>query len=128
MYPSKYQYTKEHEWLLVKGDQATIGITHHAQDQLGDIVYVELPEVGETFAAGDEFGSVESVKAVAEIFMPIDGEILETNADLEDSPDLVNQNPHDGGWLVKIRISDPSQLKGLMDASAYEAFVAEESS
>lgn len=127
MYPDNYRYSKEHEWLLVEGDQATVGITHHAQDQLGDIVYVELPDVGETFDQGDEFGSVESVKAVAEVFMPIAGEILEVNAALEDGPEAVNQEPHGDGWLIKVRIADPAELEGLMDHEAYQNFVNEES-
>lgn len=127
MYSEKYHYTKEHEWLLVEGDQVTVGITHHAQDQLGDIVYVELPEVGESFDQGDEFGSVESVKAVAEVFMPVSGEISAVNENLEDAPESVNQSPHDDGWLIKVTLSDASQLEGLMNHEAYENFVAQES-
>ena len=127
MYPDNYKYSKEHEWVNVEGDVATIGITHHAQDQLGDIVYVELPEVDAEFAAGDEFGSVESVKAVAEVFMPISGTVTEVNESLEDSPETVNQNPHDDGWILKMKISDASELDDLMDKAAYEAFVAAES-
>ncbi|MCB1051286.1 MAG: glycine cleavage system protein GcvH [Acidobacteria bacterium] len=127
MYPTDYLYTKEHEWLKVTGSEALVGITDHAQDQLGDIVFVELPEVGKTFSAGDEFGTVESVKAVAEVFMPIDAEILETNANLEDEPELVNKDPHNAGWMVKIAISNPDQLKGMMDHAAYAVFVEEES-
>lgn len=127
MYPDNLYYTKEHEWLNVDGDEATVGITHHAQDQLGDIVYVELPEEGDTFNEGDEFGSVESVKAVAEVFMPINAEVLENNAKLEDSPELVNHDPHGEGWLIRIKIQDASQLDDLMDHRAYQAFVEEES-
>lgn len=127
MYPDNYKYSKEHEWVNIEGDVATIGITHHAQDQLGDIVYVELPEVDAEFAAGDEFGSVESVKAVAEVFMPISGTVTEVNESLEDSPETVNQNPHDDGWILKMKISDASELDDLMDKAAYEAFVAAES-
>ena len=127
MIPSDCLYTKEHEWLKVEGDQATVGITDHAQSELGDIVYVELPDVGDTFSSGEEFGSVESTKAVAEIFMPITGEILEVNEALDEGPDLVNTSPHQKGWLVKIRIEDESELDDLMDAKAYQAFVDQES-
>ncbi len=127
MYPEGYRYTKEHEWLKVEGEIVTVGITHHAQDQLGDIVYVELPDVGSEFDKGDEFGSVESVKAVAEVFMPISGEVVEVNEDLEDSPEQVNSAPHDAGWILKLKMSDASELGELMDAGAYEAFVAAES-
>ncbi len=127
MYPEGYRYTKEHEWLKVEGEIVTVGITHHAQDQLGDIVYVELPDVGSEFDKGDEFGSVESVKAVAEVFMPISGEVVEVNEDLEDSPEQVNSAPHDAGWILKLKMSDASELDELMDAAAYEAFVAAES-
>ena len=127
MYPDNYKYTKEHEWLSLDGDVAVIGITEHAQEQLGDIVYVELPEVGDTFATGDEFGSVESVKAVAEVFMPIAGEIVAINEALEDAPETVNKDPHDDGWLLKLKIEDPSELDDLMDHEAYEEFIQEES-
>ncbi|MCB1043368.1 MAG: glycine cleavage system protein GcvH [Acidobacteria bacterium] len=127
MYPSEYRYTKDHEWVKVEGDFAMIGITDHAQHQLGDIVFVELPEDGSTFSAGDEFGTVESVKAVAEVYMPITGEVTEINEDLEERPELVNERPHDDGWLIRVRITDPSELDELMDAEAYESFVEEES-
>ena len=127
MYPSDYLYTKEHEWLKVDGDTATVGITAHAQNQLGEIVYVESPELNESYNAGDEFGSVESVKAVAELFLPVAGEVLEINETLEDSPELVNNNPHDAGWLVKIKVTQPDQLEELMNAEAYLKFVDEES-
>jgi len=127
MYPDNYLYTKEHEWIDVEEGIATVGITDYAQDQLGDIVYVELPEVGSEFSTGDEFGSVESVKAVAEIYMPIAGEIVEINEGLEESPELVNKNPHDDGWIVKIKVADPSELDDLMDHEAYEEWVEQES-
>ena len=127
MYSNDYRYTKEHEWLKIEGNTATIGITHHAQDQLGDIVYVDLPEVDDEFAAGDEFGSVESVKAVAEVFMPVSGKVTEINESLEDSPELLNSEPHGDGWLLKIEMSDMSQTEGLMDAEAYTKFVEAES-
>lgn len=123
MYPSQYRYTKEHEWIKVEGDAATLGITSFAQDELGEVVYVDLPEVGERFDAGDEIGSIESVKAVAEIYTPIGGEIVELNASLEEAPETVNEHPHDDGWLVKLRIeaNDP-KLAELMDAEAYSTF------
>lgn len=127
MYPEDYLYTKEHEWLKVEGDEAVVGISHHAQDQLGDIVYIEFPEEGTILSAGDEFGTVESVKAVAEVFMPVTGEIVAINSDLEDQPELVNQSPHDDGWLVRIKITDPGELDELMDVDAYIAFMEEES-
>lgn len=127
MYPEDYLYTKEHEWLKVEGDEGVVGISHHAQDQLGDIVYIEFPEEGTILSAGDEFGTVESVKAVAEVFMPVTGEIVAINSDLEDQPELVNQSPHDDGWLVRIKITDPGELDELMDVDAYIAFMEEES-
>jgi len=120
-------YTKEHEWVNVSGDKATIGITDHAQSELGDIVFVELPEIGDTFEMGEEFGSVESVKAVSELFCPIDCEITGTNEALEEQPDLVNESPMEGGWMVMVQIADPSQLESLMLTEAYEKFVEEES-
>lgn len=123
MYPDNYKYTKEHEWVLIEGETATIGITDHAQSQLGDIVYVELPEEGDNFSIGDEFGSVESVKAVAEVYMPISGEIVDINESLEESPELVNKDPHDDGWLVKVKIADTSELDDLMDHNEYQEFV-----
>ena len=126
MYPDNYYYTKEHEWLYVEGNIATVGITDHAQDQLGDIVYVELPDEDDEFGAGEEFGSVESVKAVAEVFMPVSGSVVEVNEALEDQPDLVNKDPHDDGWLVKIRLSDRSELDGLMDYQEYEEYIEQE--
>lgn len=127
MYPTNYYYTREHEWVDVEDGVATIGITHHAQDQLGDIVYVELPEAGTELSAGDEFGSVESVKAVAEVFSPVTGEVVEVCEALEENPEKVNSSPHEDGWLIKIRMTDSSELDGLMNQSEYEAFVEEES-
>ncbi len=127
MYSEKHLFSKEHEWIEVDGDTALIGITDHAQQQLGDIVYVDLPELDAEYTAGDEFGSVESVKAVAEVFMPVDGEILAVNEHLEESPETVNQDPHAAGWLIKVKLSNPAQLEGLMDHNAYAEFVAQES-
>jgi len=113
------RYTKDHEWAKLDGDIVTIGLSDYAQDQLGEIVFVELPEEGDTFDQGDEFGSVESVKAVSEIYLPISGEIVEVNADLEDAPELVNNDCYAGGWMVKVKPEDPSQLDAMMDKGAY---------
>lgn len=113
------RYTKDHEWARLDGDLVTIGLSDYAQDQLGEIVFVELPEEGDTFEQGDEFGSVESVKAVSEIYLPISGEIVEVNPDLEDAPELVNNDCYTGGWLVKVKPEDLSQLDAMMDKGAY---------
>lgn len=127
MYPDNYKYTKDHEWVCITEEHVIVGITHHAQEQLGDIVYVELPEVGDSFEKGDEMGSLESVKAVAEVFLPCAGEILEVNELLEEHPEMVNQNPHESGWLVKVKPSNPADLEGLLDAADYASFAEEES-
>lgn len=124
-YPESYGYSKEHEWLSVDGDEATIGITHHAQDELGDVVFIELPEVGATIETGKPFGSIESVKAVSELYAPVSGEILGVHEDLIDRPELVNEDPHGGAWMLRIRLTDPSQVAGLMSASDYLTFVDE---
>jgi glycine cleavage system H protein len=113
------KYTKDHEWAQVNGEIVTIGLSDYAQDQLGEIVFVELPEVGDVFSKGDEFGSVESVKAVSEVYIPISGEIIETNEALEDAPELVNEDCYKGGWLIRVKPSDLSQLDELMDKAAY---------
>ncbi len=120
-YPDDLKYSDQHEWLRIEGDIATVGITDHAQGALGDIVYVELPEVGAEVAAGDSVCEVESVKAVSDIYAPVDGEIVEVNEALDGAEDVVNSDPHGGGWIFKIRLSDPSQLAGLMDASGYQS-------
>ena len=127
MYPSEYLYSKEHEWILVEDDICTLGITSYAQSELGEVVFVELPEVGASFNSEDEIGSIESVKAVAEIYTPVSGEITEVNSDLEDAPETVNDDPHLDGWLVKIKMTDPSELDDLMNAEAYQEFVDEAS-
>ncbi len=124
-YPSQYLYTEEHEWVQTEGDVCTLGITEFAQSELGEVVYVDLPEVGATFDAGDEIGTIESVKAVAEVYTPVSGEIVEVNSDLEDVPETVNDDPHENGWLVKVRISASDELDSLMSAADYEAFVKE---
>ena len=117
------KYHHEHEWVRVEGDEGIVGISDYAQEQLSDVVYVELPEVGDTFAPGDVFAVVESVKAASDVYMPVSAEILEINEALEDSPEMVNQDPYGEAWLVRIRILDPAQLDGLMDAQAYEAYL-----
>ncbi|MDX5361208.1 MAG: glycine cleavage system protein GcvH [Alphaproteobacteria bacterium] len=115
------RYTEDHEWVRVDGDIATVGITAHAQEQLGDIVFIELPDVGRTFAQKDEAGVIESVKAASELYAPVSGEIVETNAAIVDDPALVNRDPMGEGWFVKIRLSDAGELDGLMDEAAYAA-------
>ncbi len=117
--PEDVRYTEDHEWTKASGDHVIVGISDYAQDQLGEIVFVELPEVGDSFSQGDEFGSVESVKAVSEIYLPISGEIAEINESLEDAPELVNESCYEKGWLVKIKPSDASQMDNLMDKTAY---------
>ena len=123
MYPENYGYTKEHEWVLVEGDTATVGITDHAQKELGDIVYVDLPKVGAIVEQGKSLGSVESVKAVSDIYAPVSGEILEVNGALADKPEQLNEDPHGAAWLVKLKLADPGQLKDLLPASEYQTYV-----
>ena len=123
-YPSDRKYTKDHEWLRASGDTADIGITDYAQRQLGDVVYVELPDVGSSITAGESFGSIESVKAVSELFAPVGGEVIEVNPRLKDHPEAVNSDPHDT-WMVKIRLTGPAAGESLLDAAAYEALVKE---
>lgn len=121
-YPTDLKYTKEHEWIRVDGDTGAIGITDFAQQQLGDVVYVEVPEVGATITAGQVFGTIESVKAVSELFAPVTGEVVETNAEVKDRPDHVNSKPHET-WMVKIKLSNPGEVAALMDAAAYEQLI-----
>lgn len=120
MYPADRKYTKDHEWIHVEGDTGSVGITDFAQQQLGDVVYVEVPEVGTQLTAGEAFGTIESVKAVSELFAPVSGEVTEVNASLKDHPEHVNEKPHDT-WILKVRLSDPGQAGGLLDAAAYQA-------
>ena len=122
MYPSEYLYSKEHEWVRVQDDICTIGITEFAQQELGEVVYVELPEVGQVFDANDEIGTIESVKAVAEVYTPVAGEIVEINEAVVDDPELLNEEPHSDGWLVKIRFSSAADLKSLMSSEQYEEY------
>ena len=127
MYPEENLYSKDHEWILVQGDIGTIGITDYAQHELGDVVYVDLPEVGDTFEANEPFGSVESVKAVSEIFSPVSGEVTEVNSKLEETPELVNESPHQKAWMIKIRITNPDELRELLSAEGYQEYIQEQS-
>ena len=118
------RFTKDHEWVVLEGDVATIGITAHAAEQLGDVVFVETPEVGKTVKAGDAFAVVESVKAASDVYAPVSGEVIEGNAELGDAPETVNALPESGGWFAKIKLSNPAEVDALMDRDAYEAFLA----
>jgi glycine cleavage system H protein len=122
-YPDIYRYTKEHEWVLVEGETGTIGITFHAQKELGDIVYVDLPKVGAKFDAGQSFGSVESVKAVSDIYSPVSGVVAEVNSSLTDGPEKLNEDPHGAAWLVKMTLTNASEASGLMSAADYQAYI-----
>lgn len=122
-YPTSLKYTKEHEWIQVDGGVGAVGITDFAQQQLGDVVYVELPEVGTILTEGQVFGTIESVKAVSELFAPVSGEVVEVNAALKDKPEAVNGQPHET-WMVKVKLATPGAVEGLMDAAAYEALLA----
>jgi len=124
MYPSHLRYTKEHEWLLVSGETGTLGITDFAQKELGDIVYVELPEVGKQVSPGDTLGTIESVKAVSEVYAPVGGTVVEVNGALSDKPETVNSDPHGGGWICRLRLADPGEAERLLDASAYRELVS----
>jgi len=125
VYPNDRKYTKEHEWIKVSGDTGTVGITDYAQHALGDVVFVELPKVGAKLAANQSLGTVESVKAVSEIYSPVTGEVMEVNGALVNAPETINQDPHGAAWLIKMKFSNPAELGGLMDAAAYQAYVAE---
>jgi glycine cleavage system H protein len=126
--PEELSYTKDHEWVRVSGDSATVGITDHAQKQLGDVVYVELPKVGDKFDAAEPFGSVESVKAVSEVYMPLGGSVTGANEALNDRPELVNEDPYGEGWMIVIRMDNPSEADGLLSAVEYEDYIKEEAS
>ena len=125
MYPTEYRYTKDHEWISVDGTTGTIGITDYAQSELGDVVFVEFPKPGSQIKLGQTFGTVESVKAVSEIFSPVNGEVLEINSALKDAPEKINQDPHGAAWLIKVRLADLKEVSGLMDAAAYQSYIAE---
>ncbi len=123
--PTDLLYTKEDEWIRVEGGEGVVGVTDYAQDALSDIVYVELPEEGDSFGTGETFGVVESVKAAADLYMPVSGEILAVNEDLPDAPETINSDPYGNGWMIKIKISDPSELEDLMDPAAYRDYCDE---
>jgi len=125
-FPEDLKYTKEHEWLLVEGTTAVVGITDYAQDRLGDVVYVELPAVGDKVSKEDAFGVVESVKAVSDIYAPITGKVLEVNDDLPDNPNMINEDPYGDGWLIKVEMADAEEVAELMTAEEYKEYVAEE--
>jgi glycine cleavage system H protein len=126
MYPENFRYTKEHEWIHVEGDTGTIGITDHAQEELGDIVYVDLPKPGTHIEQGKSLGSVESVKAVSDVYSPVSGEVLEANALLADSPEKLNEDPHAAAWLVKVKLSAPAEVENLMTAADYQTYIGAE--
>jgi glycine cleavage system H protein len=124
-YPANYRYTTQHEWIDVKAGVGTVGITDYAQHELGDVVFVELPKPGTKVNAGKSFGTVESVKAVSEIYSPVSGEVTEANAELQNTPEKINSDPHVAAWLIKVRLANPAEVNSLMDAKAYEKFIAE---
>ena len=124
MVPAELRYTKDHEWIRVEGDEAVVGITQYAADQLGDIVFVELPDAGRSLDQHSTFGVVESVKAVSDLFAPVAGQVTETNGDLAGSPEVVNTDPYGAGWMLRVRLTDRAQVEGLLDASAYEQLTA----
>lgn len=126
MYPKELKYDREHEWVRVEGGVATIGISDFAQDQLGEVVYIDLPSSGDSVAAGDTFGEIESVKSVSELFSPVTGTIVEVNDALKDAPEVVNEDPYGDGWMIKVELADPAEVDRLMSADEYEAFLAEE--
>ena len=121
--PENLKYTKDHEWILVEGGVGTVGITDHAQGELGDVVFVELPAAGKAVKQGDSFGTIEAVKAVSDLYSPVSGSIAEVNKELAGTPELVNRDPYGKGWMVKIRLTNPDDLKGLLDAAAYKALL-----
>ena len=125
--PDDLLYSKEHEWIQRENDVATIGITEHAQKELGDVVFAELPEVGATFKVNEAFGTVESVKAVSEVYMPVSGEVVETNESLLDAPEKVNDDPYGEGWIIRVRLENPTELEALMSSQEYSKYVEEES-
>mgnify|MGYP001822743629 CR=1 FL=1 len=121
--PADLKYTAEHEWIRVEGGEIVVGVTDFAQGELGDVVFIEIETQGETLSLGDTFGTIEAVKTVSDLYMPVDGEVLEVNSALEDTPELVNSEPFEGGWMIRVKMSDPSQLDDLMSAEAYSALI-----
>ncbi|MRR13629.1 glycine cleavage system protein GcvH [bacterium] len=127
MYPADLKYDKEHEWVRVEGDVAVIGISDFAQDQLGEVVYIDLPAVGDTVTAGDTFGEIESVKSVSELYSPVSGEVVSVNDELDGAPETVNEDPYGAGWMIEVKMSDSSEVGGLMSSAEYQAFIESES-
>ena len=121
--PAELKYTAEHEWIRVEGDEIVVGVTEFAQGELGDVVFIEIETEGETLSVGDTFGTIEAVKTVSDLYMPVDGEIVKVNPALEDTPELVNSEPFEGGWMIRIKMGDPSQLDGLMSVDEYSALI-----
>ncbi len=121
--PAELKYTAEHEWIRVEGDEIVVGVTEFAQGELGDVVFIELETEGETLSEGDTFGTIEAVKTVSDLYMPVDGEVVKVNPALEDTPELVNSEPFEGGWMIRIKMDDPTQLDGLMSADEYSALI-----
>jgi len=128
MYPTDFRYTKEHEWVKASGNSASVGITDYAQSELGDVVFVDLPKPGTKVAAGQSLGTIESVKAVSEIYSPVSGEVTEINSLLTSAPEKVNEDPHGAAWLIRLKLTNPAELDALLDATAYEKFIAEKDS
>jgi glycine cleavage system H protein len=127
-FPKELRYTKEHEWIRDEGGTATVGVTDYAQEKLGDVVFVEMPETGVSIQKGDAFGVVESVKAASDVYCPVGGEVIEINHALEEHPEFVNQSPYGDGWIIKVKVTDSSAMNDLMDAGQYQAFVEQEES
>jgi len=125
-FPEDLKYTRDHEWCRIQGNRAIVGITDHAQDALGDIVYLELPDVGDAVKKGETFGVVESTKAVSDLFAPASGKVVEVNDPLADAPETINEDPYEEGWMIQVEVSDPAELGDLLDAAAYRKFVEEE--
>jgi len=125
-YPTDYRYSEEHEWVHLEGDRAKVGITEHAQSELGDIVFVELPEVGRKVNKGDNLATVESVKSVSDVYAPISGEVVEVNESLESAPETINKDPHGAGWIAVLKVADPNEVDSLLDAAGYEKLIASE--
>ena len=121
--PGTLRYSEDHEWIKVDGDTAIIGVTDHAQNELGDIVFVEVETVGETLEANEKFGTIEAVKTVSDLFIPVNGEIIDFNEDLDTEPELINSDPYGKGWIIKVKMSNPAEVEGLLDAEAYKTFI-----
>jgi glycine cleavage system H protein len=121
--PAELKYTAEHEWIRVEGDEIVIGVSEFAQGELGDVVFIEIETEGETLSVGDTFGTIEAVKTVSDLYMPVDGEVVKVNPALEDTPELVNSEPFEGGWMIRVKMDDPTQLDGLMSADEYSALI-----